>query len=122
MTIEECYHRLGGDYGQVLLRLPSGNLVRKFVIKFLDDGSFAEICRAMEQGDRETAFRGAHSLKGVCANLGFEQLRGSASDLTELLRPQSEEIPAGAWELLERVRADYQLTVDSIRAYLASEQ
>lgn len=122
MNIEECYHRLGGDYSQVLLRLPNSNLVKKFITKFLDDGSFAELCRSMEQGDRETAFRASHSLKGVCANLGFEQLRGSASDLTELLRPQADEIPAGAGELLERVRADYQQTVDSIRAFLASEQ
>ena len=120
MNIEECYHRLGGDYSQVLLRLPSGKLVQKFITKFLDDGSFAELCRSMEQGDRQTAFRAAHSLKGVCANLGFDRLRESASELTELLRPEAEAIPAGAGELLERVREDYQLTVDSIRAFLAS--
>ena len=122
MTIEECYRRLGGDYAQVLLRLPSANLVKKFIAKFLDDCSFAELCRSMELGDRETAFRASHSLKGVCANLGLEQLRFSASDLTELLRLQADAIPAGAWELLDRVRDDYQLTVDSIRAFLASEQ
>lgn len=121
MNIEECYHRLGGDYAQVLLRLPSGSLVKKFITKFLGDGSFTELCQAMEQGDRETAFRAAHSLKGVCANLGFEQLRASASELTEVLRPQTDGIPADAWELLERVRGDYQVTVDAIRDFLASE-
>ena len=49
MNMEECYHRLGGDYSQVLLRIPSGALVKKFLIKFLADGSFAELSGAMER-------------------------------------------------------------------------
>ena len=120
MNIEECYHRLGGDYSQVLQRIPSGALVKKFVIKFLADGSFAELSGAMERGDRETAFRASHTLKGVCANLGFEQLRTSASALTELLRG-AETIPAEAAALMEQVRQDYRCTVDSIRDFMASE-
>lgn len=120
MNIEECYRRLGGDYSQVLLRLPSGSLVKKFIIKFLDDGSFAGLCQAMSQGDRAVAFREAHTLKGVCANLGFEKLRQSASELTEILRPETAEIPASAGVQLERVRLDYQCTVDAICDFLAS--
>ena len=118
MNIEECYNRMGGDYAQVLLRLPSGALVKKFITKFLDDGTYQELCRAMEQGDRELAFRAAHTLKGVCANLGLERLRRSSSELTELLRPQADGIPAGAEALLEQVRADYELTVNTIRSFL----
>lgn len=118
MTIEECYERMGGDYDQVLKRLPSAGLVKKFITKFLDDGSFAELNSAMEQGDRELAFRAAHTLKGVSANLGLERLRRSASELTELLRPESQTVPPEAAVLLEQVRWDYQLTVDSIRAFL----
>ena len=122
MNLEDCYNRMGGEYGQVLLRLPSGALVKKFITKFLDDGTYRELCQAMEQGDRELAFRAAHTLKGVCANLGLEQLRASASCLTETLRPQSDTIPAEAGAQLEQVRGDYRLTVDTIRAFLASEQ
>lgn len=118
MTIEECYQRLGGDYAQVLQRLPSANLVKKFIVKFLDDGSFAELEAAMEQGNRELAFRAVHTLKGVSANLGLERLRRSAGELTELLRPESEAIPSEAAFMLEQVRWDYQLTVNSIRAFL----
>ena len=122
MNIEECYYRMGGDYAQVLLRLPSGGLVKKFITKFLDDGTYRELCNAMEQGDRELAFRAAHTLKGVCANLGLEQLRASAGCLTETLRPQAETIPPEAGAQLEQVRADYRLAVDTIREFLASEQ
>lgn len=121
MNIEECYHRLGGDYSQVLLRIPSGALVKKFVIKFLADGSFAELSGAMERADRDAAFRAAHTLKGVCANLGFEQLRASASELTEVLRA-ADAIPAEAAALMEQVSRDYRNTVDVIRDFEASEQ
>lgn len=118
MTIQECYSRMGGDYAQVLNRLPSEALVKRFITKFLEDRTYSELCQAMAGGDREGAFRAAHTLKGVTANLGMEQLRQSASNLTELLRPQTEVIPAGAETLLEQVSADYRLTVDTIRSFL----
>ena len=121
MNMEECYNRMGGDYAQVLLRLPSGALVKKFITKFLDDGTYQELCRAMEQGDRELAFRAAHTLKGVCANLGLERLRASAGTLTETLRLQAAAIPSEAAAQLEQIHADYRLTVDTIREFLASE-
>ena len=63
----------------------------------------------------------AHTLKGVSANLGFQRLLRSVSQLTELLRPQGQTIPQEAAGLLEQVRQDYELTVSAIRAYLASE-
>lgn len=93
MTIQECYQNLGGDYAQVETRLPSVSLVKRFITKFLDDGSFSELCRTMESGQRAEAFRAAHTLKGVCANLCFDRLLASASQLTELLRPETDTIP-----------------------------
>ena len=118
MNIEECYNRMGGDYAQVLLRLPSGALVKKFITKFLDDGTYQELCRAMEQGDRELAFRAAHTLKGVCANLSLDRLFHSASRLTELLRAETDFAPTEADRLLQEVTRDYEWTVRVIRAYL----
>lgn len=119
MTIEQCYEQLHGDYAQVIQRLPSPALVERFIGKFLDDGSFSELMSAMAAGQTEAAFRAAHTLKGVSANLGFEQLRQSASVLTEFLRGKAEPVPAEALPLLEQVRRDYQMTVDAIRAYRA---
>lgn len=119
MTIEQCYEQLHGDYAQVIQRLPSPALVERFIGKFLDDGSFSELTSAMAVGQTEAAFRAAHTLKGVSANLGFEQLRQSASTLTEFLRGKAEPVPAEALPLLEQVRRDYQMTVDAIRAYRA---
>ena len=121
MTIQECYQVLGGDYAQVEKRLPGIHLIRKFIAKFLDDGSYPELCRAMEQGQTEEAFRAAHTLKGVSANLGFDRLTASSGELTELLRGRTDGIPTEAVPLLDMVRQDYELTADAIRAYLNSD-
>lgn len=121
MTIQECYQRLGGDFAQVEKRLSSEALVRRFLAKFLDDGSFSELCIAMEEGTRDKAFRAAHTLKGVSGNLSLDRLYSSASQLAEALRPEGERIPAAAHGLFEKVKEDYQLTVRAIRGYLDAE-
>lgn len=121
MTIQECYQNLGGSFEQVKNRLPSEGLIKKFTAKFLDDGSFSELCCAMQSGERKEAFRAAHTLKGVCANLSFDRLYASAERLTELLRPETDGIPEGAFSLLDAVRDDYELTVNAIRDFLTAD-
>lgn len=118
MTIEQCYQVLGGSYEEVNLRLPSLRLVEKFIAKFLTDTSFDTLCAQMDSGNREEAFRAAHTLKGVCANLGFGRLQDTSSRLTEVLRSQSDTIPPEAAPLLAQLREDYRVTVDAIRGYL----
>lgn len=115
MTIEQCYQEMGGSYAEVCGRLPSQRLVEKFVRKFLDDQSYAELIAAMAAGDHDVAFRAAHTLKGVAANLSFTKLRDSASELTELLRAPADTIPAKAGPMLETVTRDYEATVAAIR-------
>ena len=117
MTIEECYQEIGGSFADVSARLPSVKLIEKFVGKFLEDQSFAMLCEQVKAGNRPEAFRAAHTLKGVCANLGFTRLMDSASQLTELLRPEGDVIPDEAQALLETVCEDYQTTADAIRKY-----
>lgn len=119
MTMQECYQEFGGNYAEVSTRLPSPKLIERFALRFLDDPSFGELCQNMAAGNREEAFRAAHTLKGVCANLSFTQLRESSDHLTELLRPMNDTIPAGAEALLADVRRDYQATVDALRRYQA---
>ena len=119
MTMEQCYHALGGNYAEVCTRLPSARLVEKFVCKFLEDPTFDTLCQQLQAGNREDAFRAAHTLKGVCANLSFSRLQVSATALTEALRTHTDTIPEVAEALLEDVRHDYAQTVAAIRAYLA---
>ena len=121
MTIKESYQVLGGDYAQVEKRLQGIHLIRRFIAKFLADASYPALCRAMEQGQTEEAFRAAHTLKGVSANLGFDRLTASSWELTELLRGRTDGIPTEAVPLLDMVRQDYELTADAIRTYLNSD-
>ena len=116
MTLKECYAAMGGDYDEVIGRLRGERLVQKFVLKFLDDGSYDLLCRALEEGNREEAFRAAHTIKGVCSNLAFTQLLQFSSQLTELLREDggdSEQVQA----LFGQVRESYQRTAQAIRSF-----
>ena len=82
MTLEQMYSAIGGDYKAVMERLPSADFVRRFALKFLQDDSFPNLKKALEAQDAPTAFRAAHTLKGVCQNLGFDALYAPASALT----------------------------------------
>lgn len=117
MTMEECYQELGGNYAEVCKLLSNPSLIERFTARFLDDHSYCDLCRELENGNREAAFRAAHTLKGVCANLSFTRLMETVSRLMEVLRPEADRIPDAAVELLEDVKQDYQLTVDTIREY-----
>ena len=115
MTIEACYQEMGGNYAEVTGRLPSQRLVEKFVRKFLEDQSYAQLCQALDAGAHDDAFRAAHTLRGVAANLSFARLQASSSELTELLRAPADTIPGEAAALMEAVTRDYDATVAAIR-------
>lgn len=116
MTIEQCYSAIESDYEDVLGRF-AGNkmLVEKFARKFIDDPSYQTLVDSMGKENYEEAFRAAHTLKGVCANLGFTQLFKVSSDLTEELRggsPDAAKLP----EMLEKVSSEYKKTIDAINS------
>lgn len=117
MTLQECYTAMGGDYDEVLGRLRSERLVQKFILKFLADGSRDLLLSSAEAGDWPEAFRAAHTIKGVCQNLGFTRLYTSSNALSEALR-DGKALQDQA--LLEQVQEDYEQTAGAIRAYQAS--
>lgn len=103
-TLEQAYHELGADYEGVTNRLMGETLVARFVGKFFEDENFAKLGEALAAQDVEAAFVAAHTLKGVCQNLGFDNLYAPSSELTEVLRAGSLE---GADELYAKVVAEY---------------
>lgn len=115
MSLKECYDKMGADYEDVLSRLRSEVLVRKFALKFLDDDSYANLKAAMESGNAPEAFRGAHTLKGVAQNLGFGPLYKAAAE--ESLRPS--ETSSGDMEkaakLMPAVDEEYARTIAAIK-------
>lgn len=79
MTLQEFYARVGGDYNATLSRLPSEALVKKFILKYPGDPSFAQLKDALAAQDWELAFRASHTLKGVAQNLGMDRLYKAAA-------------------------------------------
>ena len=71
----------------------------------------------MENKNFEGAFRGAHTLKGVCQNLSFDRLYEVSNELTELLRDRTGEQP-GIPEAMEKVAEVYEMTIGEIKKRL----
>ena len=113
MTLFEFYNSLGESLDEVLGRLRLESRIAKYLGLFLNDPSFDELKNAFAKNDAKTAFRAAHTLKGVAANLGLNKLSSSSSELTEDLRPGS--FTTVSQDLLENVELDYIAVVEGIK-------
>lgn len=114
-AIQDAYQQIGADYEDVLKRLMNEQLVARFLGKFLEDQSFTSLQQALSAGDAQAAFMAAHTLKGVCQNLGLSNLFAPVNQLTEALRGGSLE---GSDALFIPVQAEYGKTVDALKAAL----
>lgn len=111
MTVEEFYRSIGGDYEGTLSRFLDESRVKRFALKFENDPSFSMLCKALDEKNVEEAFRAAHTLKGVCQNLGFDALYKISSEVTEVLRAGSLEVGA----LMDELRTEYGLVMTALR-------
>lgn len=116
MTLKECYALFEGDYDDVIARLGSETLVKRFVFKFLDDSSYDTLLKSLEAEDYKEAFRAAHTIKGICQNLSFTKLFESSNRLTDALRPEEK---CDVTDLIEQVKNDYEQTSSAIKALKA---
>ncbi len=116
MTVQECYEKMGGNYDEIMERLPKESLIEKFMLKFPADESMNGLRAAVAEGNIENSFRMAHTLKGVCENLAFTQLGKAASALTEQLRSRSSEADRALYEAVEQ---EYKRVIDTITEYSA---
>lgn len=117
MTIQECYKKMGGDFEEVQKRFGGAMLVEKFAVKFLSDSSFQDLEDGLKEKNVEKAFRAAHTLKGICLNLGFKELYEVSAALTEKLRGRE----LGEYEAdFMAVKECYQKSVDAISEFRES--
>ncbi len=115
MNVKKCYELMGGNYDECFSRLRSDDRIEKFLTRFLDDGTFSALEKAVESSSAEEAFRAAHTLKGIALNLSLTGLFTAASNLTEALRGKTE-ISGEAKSLFGKVGEVYALTVNSIKS------
>lgn len=113
MTLHELYEAVGGDMRDVAERLGDLETVESFVLLFPDDPSCPMLLNSLRKNDLERAFHAAHSLKGVCGNLGFKRLGDCASDVCEKLR--GGELPPES--LLQQLKKEYCLVITAIERF-----
>ena len=113
---KEIYASAGGDPEKALTRL-GGNeeMLRRFLRLFTKDDSFPALQKDLASGKTEDAFRAAHTLKGVCAALGFDGLYEKSSEITELLRHGELETATAHFPSLAEA---YEKTIDAINRVL----
>lgn len=117
MTLQACYEMMGANFDEVKHRLIKEDRIQKILLLFLKDPSYETLQSAMASGDRESAFRAAHTLKGISLNLGLTPLQKTSSALAEALRndPPAE----NSQELYEAMIPDYEKVAAAIEQFQA---
>ena len=112
MTLQEFYAQIGGSYADTVRRLCSESFVLRFVKKYPANPSFDELCEAVDRSDWESAFRAAHTLKGVSGNLAMTELFG-------LMTQQVAAFRANDWdkavELMPEITIKYETVLAAIQ-------
>ena len=111
MNVKKCYEVMNGDYEDVKRRFLSDQRIRRFALLFLSDGSMEELRAAIHEKDCEKGFQAAHTLKGVCLNLGFTGFYEPVNRITEMLREGDYESAKVQMPAVERA---FELTVNGL--------
>ena len=88
-------------------------LYEKYLFRFLEEPTFPELFKAIEEDRREDARRAAHSLKGITATLGFTSLHTP-------LKAQEFEFKNGRWEegnqYTDELKKEYARIIEVLQA------
>lgn len=111
----------GADVDTAIKRFMGNEaLYIKFLTKFEKDESFANIEKYVAEKNAEEIFKAAHTLKGVAANLGLDQIAQNASDVVEIFRGKTQFDEADTDRLdgiMENLRSTYQTLIQIINEH-----
>ena len=122
MTLQELYTLIDGNYEQAQKIMKMDKLIDRYVRKLKDSGIDQKLAEAGDTMDPQLLFETAHAMKGVCANLGLDNLANAANEISEEFRPgnprrfSDDEVKAK----LQSISILYQKTLDGIDQYLNS--
>jgi HPt (histidine-containing phosphotransfer) domain-containing protein len=124
MTIAELYEMIGGNYDHAIQIMRKDKMISKYILKLENSGVYEHLMEAGETMDAEGLFESAHAMKGVCGNLGLDDLAAAAEEITEEFRPGSERkyTDEEVKELIAKVDELYKKTADGIKQYAASQE
>lgn len=121
MTLEELYTMIGGNYEHAKQIMRMDKMIDRYVRKLKNSPVKDKLTAAAETLDPGLLFESAHAMKGVCANLGLDDLANGAEEITEEFRPENtrkltdEEVREKLTVLLDQ----FQKTLDGIAKYEA---
>ncbi len=110
--IKQLYQNIEGDYETAISRMQNDERIQKYLKFFLADESYMQLKNAIEMNDCDSAFRAAHTLKGVCQNMAFSSLSKVVEEITEELRAKNFE---KAVEIFPEVVEKYEIVVNEIK-------
>ncbi len=108
MTLSEAGKELGINLDVALERF-AGNegLYIKFLNKMRSDPTFAMLENAVADRDLSAVERAAHTLKGVSANLGLDELSVKCADIVQAVRTEGNDAFGHMDALMETCRQTY---------------
>ena len=114
-NVKDNFEKAGFDVVGSIRRF-AGNeaLYEKHVFKFIDDKIYGNLVKAVNEGNIESAFHEAHTLKGVSGNLGLNPLFNPVSVLLGALRENKSQTDID--ELFAAVEAGYKSVIDVLNA------
>lgn len=87
MNLSEIAKNLDVDVAAAVNRFGGMEILYiKYLKKFLQDDTFQNLEKSVEQKDMKLTEMYAHTLKGVAANLGLEKIRISADCVVQAVR------------------------------------
>ncbi len=111
MDVKKFYDLINSNYDVVVSRLRTEERIEKYLVMFLNDENYKNLCLAIKKGDVELAFKSCHTLKGIVLNLGFDELYKPVFDLTESLRAKQFNDA-----LFAEVEKEYKVILDAYNA------
>ncbi len=122
MTLQELYAKIGGNYEQAQRIMKMDKLIDRYIRKLKNSGVNEQLAAAAEKMDPTGLFESAHAMKGVCANLGLDELAALADEITEEFRPGNSRTlsDAAVQEKLNKINELFQKTLDRIGEYEGS--
>lgn len=119
MTIQELYAEIGGNYEQAVKIMRKDRMIAKYIRKLKDSHLDEALASARRTMDADALFESAHAMKGVCANLGLDELAGQANLITEEFRQGNDRHMSDeeAAVILDHINDLYQHVLAGIQRY-----
>ncbi|MBO7402540.1 MAG: Hpt domain-containing protein [Lachnospiraceae bacterium] len=115
--IDELKNSGGIDVAGALERMgDSEELYETILGMFLTDENYEQLKNAYAAGDKDSALGYAHTIKGMCGNMGFDRLFHYSDDMVETFRGNRS---CDTDLLMTQITEEYARIMEILRKYLA---